>query len=424
MSVVTPIPILPADAAFTTALHDVPAGSVSAVLATYNRCPFDPAAGRLRDNPLTWALDTLRGQVGHVLAEIIVIDDGSTDHTPAVLDLYRSLPGVPVRAVRLPAHTGAYAARNAAVAVASCRWLLFGDDDCAFTPYAAAGAAHTMHVLREQNSATGAVMLPFYYRALRPHQTRPVAGIGRLDPTRGSFTTHFHTWPTEYRDNPPRLDSSSGLVAPLPVELIGGTALLDADALRRAGGFVDLSSWASSYSDHLHLSADLTDVGTRLWHCPDPRLGAVHLKWGATGRYPLAVEDLTTTVPILDRPLSDLVTLAAQPRADTGCRVADRVFHEEMIGSFLAFFAGRSLPGAARWALRCWHDFVDQGVVYSASIAEAPPAEQRVAAWRTGLARGARAAAGVQLRPRRAAGELALVLDQVCAEVGQPPISP
>ena len=35
--------------AFTAAL-DVPrvAGRVSAVIATYNRCPFDPASGRLR----------------------------------------------------------------------------------------------------------------------------------------------------------------------------------------------------------------------------------------------------------------------------------------------------------------------------------------------------------------------------------------
>ena len=35
-----------------TAVLDQPhlAGTVSALIATYNRCPFDPAAGRLRDN--------------------------------------------------------------------------------------------------------------------------------------------------------------------------------------------------------------------------------------------------------------------------------------------------------------------------------------------------------------------------------------
>ncbi|MFI7026944.1 glycosyltransferase [Micromonospora sp. NPDC049900] len=415
------IPALAADAAFTAALHRVPAHSVSAVLATYNRCPFDPAV-RLRDNPLTWALDTLRGQAGDVLAEIVVVDDGSTDYTPDVLDVYQAAFGVPVRAIRLAAHAGAHAARNTAVAAAGCRWLLFGDDDCVFTPYAAAGAAHTMHILHEQDPASGAVMLPFYYRALRPHQCHPQAQIGRLDPARARFSTHFHTWPTEYGSNPPRLDSPAGIVAPLPVELIGGTALLDADALRRIGGFVDLSSWASSYSDHLHLSADLTDTGTRLWHCPDPRLSAAHLKWGAIGRYPMHPEDLTTPLPILDRPLADLVTLAAEPRADTGCRVPEHLFHEEMIGSFFAFFAGRSLPGASTWAARCWHDFVTHGQVYSAAVAETPPPEQRVAAWRTGLARGARAAA---IGPTaRTAAELATVLDRVCADVGQPPISP
>ncbi len=174
------------------------------------------------------------------------------------------------------------------MAAASCRWLLFGDDDCVFTPHVAAGAAHIMHILSEQVPAIGAVMLSFYYRALRPREQRPAAGIGQLNPATGSFTTHFHTWPAEYGADPPLLDSPAGVIAPLPVQLIGGTALLDFDALHRAGGFVNLSSWASSYSDHLHLSSDLTDTGTRLFHCPDFRLGAAHLKWGAVGRYPLA----------------------------------------------------------------------------------------------------------------------------------------
>ncbi|WP_148083659.1 hypothetical protein [Micromonospora sp. Llam0] len=94
-----------------------------------------------------------------------------------------------------------------------------------------------------------------------------------------------------------------------------------------------------------------------------------------------------------------------------------------MIGSFFAFFAGRSLPGATTWALRCWHDFVTNAVVYSAAVAETPSAEQRVTAWRDGLARGARVAASGRLRPARTASEVATVLDQVCAEVGQPMIT-
>src|SRR5260370_4546660 len=146
---------------FTAAL-DVPhiAGSVSAVIATYNRCPFDPASGRLRDNPLTWALDSLLAQAGHALAETIVADDGSADHTQAVLSAYLSCPGqTPIRVIRLTGHRGAWAARNAAARAARSRGLLYGDDDCVFAPHYAIGAAYLIDRLRDHDPATAAVML-------------------------------------------------------------------------------------------------------------------------------------------------------------------------------------------------------------------------------------------------------------------------
>ncbi|MEV6350264.1 glycosyltransferase [Actinoplanes sp. NPDC051851] len=414
------IPRLPADDAFARAVTDADLSeSVSAVLATYNRCPYDPRAGRLEDNPLSWALDTLRGQRGGTLREIVVVDDGSTDHTPAVLQHYRALPGIPVRPLRLAEHAGAAAARNAATAVATGRWLLFGDDDCIIAPYTAAAAAHTLATLQNRNPQAAALMMPFYYRALRPHELRPLDGIGKLDPASATFTTHFHTWPAEYGSTPPRLAGQHDVVAPFEVQLIAGTALIDAAALHRAGGFADLSHWSSSYSDHLHLSADLSDTGARLYHCPDPRLGAAHLKWGAVGRYRLHDDDLAATVPILGRRFADLVALAAQPRTDTGCRIAEDAFHPEMIGSFFAFFAGRSLRGGLAWARRCWTDFVENGQIYSSAIAETPPYPARVTAWRAGLARGAHQVIHT-LRPNRSAADMTALLADICAQVGQP----
>jgi glycosyltransferase involved in cell wall biosynthesis len=214
MSLDALISSMPAGPSLTAAL-DIPrtAGTVSAVIATYNRCAFDPAHGRLRDNPLTWALDSLLAQAGHALAEIVVADDGSADHTPAVLDTYLSRQGpVPVREVRLASHRGAWAARNAATDAATSRWLLFGDDDCVFAPHYAAGAAYAMDRLSARDPAAAAVMLPFYYRVTRPHQTTPARQIGRLDPALAQFATWFHTWPREYSPDPPRLDRT-GLTA-------------------------------------------------------------------------------------------------------------------------------------------------------------------------------------------------------------------
>jgi hypothetical protein len=414
---------LAAGPGFTTAL-DLPhiAGSVSAVLATWNRCPFDPAAGRLRDNPLTWALDSLLGQAGHVLAEIVVADDGSADYTPAVLDTYCSRRSeVPIRAVRLPGHRGAWAARNAAANAARGQWLLFGDDDCVFAPHYALGAVYLIERLRDQDPATAALMLPFYYRATRARQIVPARQIGRLAPHLGQFATQFHAWPAEYLPDPPRL-GHAGLTAPLPVELIGGTALIDAHALHAVGGFTDLSAWPTSYSDHLHLSADLTGTGRHLYHCPDPRLAAIHLKFGAAGRYHLADTDLEQYLPGVGRTLGELVALSAAPRTGTGCRVTDAEFHADMIGSFFAFFAGLSLEGAILWGIRTWTEFVEQGQVYSLAVASVPSRRERETAWRSGLARAAKFLT-TAARRMLDAGHVGQVLARIGLATGQPPVS-
>jgi len=407
-----------------TAAIDVPriAGRVSAVIATYNRCPFDPASARLRDNPLTWALDSLLAQAGHALAEIVIADDGSSDYTQAVLHTYLTRHGeVPVRCIRLDEHRGAWAARNAAARAARSRWLLFGDDDCVFAPHYAIGAAYVMDRLRDRDPATAAVMLPFYYRAARPRQTTPRQQIGRLAPHLAQFATRFHTWPLEYLPDPPRLDTT-GLAAPLRVELIGGTAILDAVVLHAAGGFTDLSAWPTSYSDHLHLSADLTDAGGHLYHCPDPRLAAIHLKFGAVGRYQPVSADLQACLPGVSRRLAELVALAAAPRTGTGCRVADSAFHSDMIGSFFAFFAGRSADGATAWGVRTWREFVEDGQVYSLAVASTPGRHAREAAWRSGLTRAA-SFLTTAARPRVDPRQVTQVLTRVCQATGQPPVT-
>ncbi|MGH8883581.1 MAG: glycosyltransferase family 2 protein [Egibacteraceae bacterium] len=113
---------------------------VSALVATYNRCPFDPATHPVGDNPLTWALDTLLAQAGDALREIVVVDDASTDHTPEVLARYASPEtSVPVITARQGRHGSATLARNTAIAAATADLLLFGDDDCVFRPHYAAG---------------------------------------------------------------------------------------------------------------------------------------------------------------------------------------------------------------------------------------------------------------------------------------------
>jgi GT2 family glycosyltransferase len=391
---------------------------VSALIVTYNRCPFDPMA-RGRDNPLTWALDTLLAQAAGALREIVIVDDGSTDHTPTVIERYTAADTpVPVISLRNERRRGATVARNAAIAAATGELLLFGDDDCIFRPNYAAGAAYVLDRLRHSDRAACGVTLPFYYRALQPRERVPIDEIGLLDIDTARFSTRFHAYPTEYGTHPPLLDHRTRLLAPFPVQLVSGTCLLDAAAVRGIGGFADLAAWRTSYSDHLTLAAELTDAGKRLYHCPDPRLSAPHLKFGAKGRFALAEQDLATSIVSLDRPFGELVQLAAMPRTDTGCRTDHWEFFIDMIGSFFAFFAERSRAGAHAWATRVYREFVAAGIVHSLSIDRTPGCGERRELWRIGLRKGARLAA--RRLPRAGPGApYQALLDDITRSLGE-----
>jgi len=88
--------------------------TISAIVPAYNVAPY-----------IADALDSLLSQSAP-FHEIIVIDDGSTDGTAAILDQYRDRPGM--RIVRV-ANGGQGRARNQALAMASGDYVYFFDAD-------------------------------------------------------------------------------------------------------------------------------------------------------------------------------------------------------------------------------------------------------------------------------------------------------
>lgn len=93
-------------------------GRISLVLPTYNR------AGALRAN--------LGGMLAlRDVAEVIVVDDGSSDDTQAACERFA---GERLRVIRHPENRGVAAARNTGIDAAAGEWVLFGEDDCRFPP--------------------------------------------------------------------------------------------------------------------------------------------------------------------------------------------------------------------------------------------------------------------------------------------------
>ncbi|TMA34635.1 MAG: glycosyltransferase family 2 protein, partial [Deltaproteobacteria bacterium] len=85
---------------------------VSVVVPTYNCAPY-----------LAESLESVLAQTFRDF-EMVVVDDGSTDHTWAVLGQYAGVATI----VRAP-HGGLSAARNAGLAAARGEWIAFHDAD-------------------------------------------------------------------------------------------------------------------------------------------------------------------------------------------------------------------------------------------------------------------------------------------------------
>ncbi len=90
--------------------------AISVIMATYNR------AGYIR-----FALESILQQPGPPL-EIIVIDDGSTDATPAIIQALAAQTDTPLRYVRQP-NRGLPAAHNHGLRLASAEVIAFLDSD-------------------------------------------------------------------------------------------------------------------------------------------------------------------------------------------------------------------------------------------------------------------------------------------------------
>jgi glycosyltransferase involved in cell wall biosynthesis len=99
------------------------APAVTVVVATRNRSALLP---RL--------MAALEAQVGAPPFEVVIVDDASTDDTPAVLSSLQASSTVPLRTLRHDPRRGPGPARNAGWRLGSGQRILFTDDDCTPRP--------------------------------------------------------------------------------------------------------------------------------------------------------------------------------------------------------------------------------------------------------------------------------------------------
>lgn len=94
--------------------------ALSVIIPCYNNASY-----------LKESLDSVLGQQTEYSFEAVVIDDGSTDETPAILEAYREMPNVTLLRQENRGHSGA---RNAGIAACRGKYLLFHDSDDTLLP--------------------------------------------------------------------------------------------------------------------------------------------------------------------------------------------------------------------------------------------------------------------------------------------------
>ncbi|MBX6312967.1 MAG: glycosyltransferase family 2 protein [Isosphaeraceae bacterium] len=139
---------------------------VSIIIATYNRSAF-----------LTRAIRSALGQTLGDL-EVIVVDDGSTDDTPAVLDAFEDDR---LWSIRFPANQGACAACNAGIEAARSEVLLFLDSDDGLRPQAA-GRLHGVL------AADRGIGMAWGRKGIWDHATGSLQSVAFVDPFRRAGT--------------------------------------------------------------------------------------------------------------------------------------------------------------------------------------------------------------------------------------------
>jgi len=150
------------------------------------------------------ALDSVVRQdtEGRYTYEVVVIDDGSTDDTPAVMAEAAARSPVPVRCVQEGRGGGIAVARNTGVTEARGEWIAFFDDDQLAGPEwlgdllavaleqdaRCVGGPRTLNLTAEQLATLGPIRRGMLGEELYPD--RPVRFEGKGLPTTGNLLIH------------------------------------------------------------------------------------------------------------------------------------------------------------------------------------------------------------------------------------------
>jgi len=343
--------------------------NVSAVIPTYNRCPYNPKKPEGKFNPLYWCLESLINQRPK-LNEIIVINDNSNDYTRQLIkEMKKKAKEKDIKFISLinKEKRGSSISRNNGVKRATSDLIFFMDDDCIAKKYSVFGLFFIFKELSEEEIKVGAIHSPYYTRLICPSSIVKIDKIGRLNLEKGEYTWNINRFPKKYLNNLDKfLDKKYKILKPIQIQNLSGCFLTPKKRFLAVKGFPRFFTWKNSHGEETELACKFMANGYSLFFCPDPKFGLYHGKFGESSKIPINkryFNKYKKNKMINELSLAEINEECSKPRLNTGNRVSVEEWYYSKIISLFVIFYPRNMGGALNWVTNTKKVFVEENDV-------------------------------------------------------------
>ena len=333
---------------------------ISAIIPTYNRCPFGKDSENYKYNPLSVCINALLLQRSSI-KEIVIVDDASSDNTKKVVEELAAeayaTKGIEIKYFRNSERKGSSVSRNIAAKHASGKYLFFLDDDCVPAPHLSFISMIVIKKLEKTNKNFAALVLPVYDRASFPRKILPVSELTVSFLKRGTKSAYFNSFPLEYLTAKGRfLNKDLKIFKPMQVYQTWGHLIIDRSKYLDVGGFPDFATWPNRAGEEQEFACRLIENAYALYYLPETKASSFH---GAYGARIGGFEGRDWLLNITDGQLSlAKFSEICENGIMSGNRVGVREYiYSKIIASFCIMYK-RNTKEAINWAQNSYHDFV------------------------------------------------------------------
>jgi len=364
---------------------------VTAIIPTFNRCPYSVKSLRGERNPLSWAIQSLLLQKP-VMKEIIIVDDQSEDFTKEVVESFEEEAeklGIKLIYLKTPKRSGWPVSRNLGSSKANSKYLFFVDDDSIMAPYSVFGAVFTYEWLKNKGINIGLLNLPPYARTSIPNKVVSKKDIGYIDFSRGEYTSNKNAFPLEYINGKGSEDKfihqEYHILDPIPIKNNGGYVICEKDVFVKVGGFPE--SILKRFVDR-EFGCKMMENGYAIYLQPDPKFHCVHGSYGLKTDKEFEGDDWFRKLGGIS--LKRAMIECNKPSGKTGNRIDINEFYYQIILSVFYMLYSRNKEGAKKWIEKVYQKFVVEGdlSLFDTASKEIPNDKERESMWNKAVRNG------------------------------------